>query len=166
MSKIAAIDFETASKRADSAVSVGLVLCEDRIPRREYYSLIRPRQSSDQYVSLHGISVECQKRAPCFAQVWGELRELLGATPTLIAHNAPFDRRILRHMLSWTGIAQPRVRFICTLRIARCAWPGLPCDLRSVASRLHMSGNERPHHALNDARMVADIASAMGLLST
>jgi DNA polymerase-3 subunit epsilon len=92
MTTFAAIDFETANYRADSACAVGLVVVKgSRIVQREHY-LIRPPDREFVFTYLHGITWDDVRDAPTFAELWPILRELITDVDFLAAHNASFDQ--------------------------------------------------------------------------
>ena len=91
-----AIDFETADHGPDSACAVGLVRVEDyRVVRREVV-LIRPPRPYIHFSYIHGITWPMVAEAPAFADAWSRLTPLLDGAAFLAAHNAGFDRRVLR----------------------------------------------------------------------
>lgn len=153
-----AIDFETADYGRDSACAVGLVRVEDgRIVRQEA-RLIRPPRREFVFTYIHGITWEQVAEAPAFAGVWEELRPLLDGARFLAAHNAPFDRSVLRACCLAAGIAAPELPFECSVRVARRRWGIRPANLANVCRVLDI---ELQHHdALSDARACARILLA------
>jgi len=95
MSTFAAIDFETANGRPDSACAIGLVVVKgSRIVRREHH-LIRPPDRQFAFTHIHGLTWDDVREAPTFAELWPLLAETIGDVDFLAAHNAPFDRRVM-----------------------------------------------------------------------
>ena len=94
MIRFAALDFETANARPDSACALGLVVFCDGLPSREAYWLIRPPVEAGEFhpfnTRLHGIGPADVAEAPCFDTVWAQAGGLVGDLP-LVAHNAAFD---------------------------------------------------------------------------
>lgn len=153
-----AIDFETADHGADSACAVGLVRVEDsKIVARETV-LIRPPRSRILFTHVHGITWPMVKDAPGFGDVWAKVAPLLDGATFLAAHNAPFDRGVLRACCTAHGHPVPALDFVCTVQIARRTWALKPANLPAVCRRL---GIGLIHHdAGSDAEACARIVIA------
>lgn len=158
MPTFTAIDFETATRRPDSACAVGLVRVEDGRIVRRISQLIQPWSRRFEFTWLHGISWEDVQRAPRFDGVASVIRELCRDVDFVAAHNAAFDRQVLRACFSRAGITAPRVRFECTVRLARRTWGIRPTRLDVVARTLGIP--LRHHDALSDAEACARIVLA------
>jgi DNA polymerase III subunit epsilon len=131
-----AIDFETADYEPDSACAVGLVRVEAmRVVRRETV-LIRPPRPRFVFTHIHGITWEMVKDAARFVDAWRSLSPLLDGASVLVAHNAPFDRRVLAACCAAGGLRVPELPFLCTVQLARRHWRQKPNDLPSVCQRL------------------------------
>ncbi len=154
-----ALDFETASQSPGSICSVGLAWIADGQVARTAHCLVRPHDMrfDPWHVSIHGIQPHDVEFEPEFPSVWEELLPHLEATPLLLAHNAPFDIGVLRAALKHYDLAQPTLSYLCTVKIARAAWPDLPNHkLPTVAEHI---GFELRHHAADsDAAACAGIA--------
>ncbi len=103
-----AIDFETATREANSACALGIAIVRDgRVERTESW-LIQPPFNEYEYRNMlvHGITAEDTALAPDFAEVWWEVAPLLAEGP-LLAHNAPFDIRVLRALITSYELAAP-----------------------------------------------------------
>ncbi len=152
-----AIDFETANPER-AACSVGVVEVASGALGRQEYHLIRPNPFTfnEWNTRVHGIRPQDVERAPGFAEVW----QKIGVEPRLfLAHNAGFDADVLRLGLARAGIALPSVSFVCTMQLARVAFPGLHSySLSMVAAHLGVPLDH--HHALNDAIACARIGIA------
>lgn len=150
-----AIDFETADQGRDSACAVGLVRVEaGEIVGRAHY-LIRPPRRTFQFAYLHGITWERVAREPTFADLWPRLEVELRGVDFVAAHNAPFDRSVLRACCEQARIPIPDIRFECSMRMARAAWDLYPTKLPDVCRRLGIA--LRHHDALSDAEACARI---------
>ena len=158
MAEFAAIDFETADYGADSACAVGLVLVRGSEIVAEEYRLIRPPRSRFAFTHIHGIRWADVREEPGFAEVWPELDPLVRGADYLVAHNAPFDRAVLRACCAASGLAPPRKRFLCTVRLARATWGIRPTNLPNVCRHLGIA--LRHHDAASDARAAAKIVLA------
>ena len=157
-STFVAIDFETADYWADSACAVGLVRVENlRVVARRTV-LIRPPRPRIAFTRIHGITWAMVREAPAFAEVWPELAPMLDGAVALVAHNAPFDRKVLHTCCYEAGHPIPSLPFFCTVQIARKRWNRRPNNLPSVCARL---GIELKHHdAGSDAEACARILIA------
>lgn len=161
-----AIDFETADHGPDSACAVGLVRVEGlEVVRRETI-LIRPPRSRFVFTYIHGITWDMVRSAPTFADAWPTMARLMEGAATLVAHNAPFDRRVLAACCTAGRLSVPEIPFLCTVQLARRYWRGERNDLPSVCRRL---GIGLAHHDPgSDAEACARIviAAASGAIST
>ena len=131
-----AIDFETADHSPDSACAVGLVRVEGLTVVRRETLLIRPPRPRVLFTHVHGITWEMVKDAASFADAWRHLSPLLERASALVAHNAPFDRRVLAACCAASGLRVPDLPFLCTVQLARRHWGLKPNDLPSVCRRL------------------------------
>ena len=124
-----ALDFETADYQPDSACAVGLAKVRGGEVVDTLYSLIRPPRRRVLFTWVHGIT------------------SFLQGVTHLVAHNAPFDRRVLEACCQSNGIALPELPFVCTLRESRrklklpshkldavCRYCGIPLDHHHAGS--------------------------------
>ena len=151
----AAIDFETASRDPGSAISVGVVRVEDGMVVGEHEALIRPPEGTEfEFTSLHGIGPEEVTRARSFAEVWRSLQPLVERVWFLAAHNAAFERRVLRTCWRRSG-REERTRFLCTMELAREVWGIYPTRLPDVCRELGIP--LRHHRSSSDAGACAEV---------
>jgi DNA polymerase-3 subunit epsilon len=150
-----AIDFETADYEPDSACAVALVRVEgSRIVKRTHH-LIRPPRREFIFTYLHGITWEMVADQPTFGELWPELAAMLAQVRFLSAHNAPFDRSVLRACCTAFGIKPPRLPFLCTVELARKTWNLYPTKLPHVCAHLNIPLEH--HNAASDAEACARI---------
>jgi DNA polymerase III subunit epsilon len=152
MNDFITIDFETATGKPESAISVGLVKYRNYKPVSAYYSLIRPPTlyiRSD-FTEIHGLTVDDVRDAPDFSCLWkNEIKGFIGNT-MLAAHNAQFDMRVLKAVLEWHELDVPETSYFCTLNMARRAWSQLESHaLTALAKNFGIVYNA--HNALDDA---------------
>jgi DNA polymerase-3 subunit epsilon len=153
-----AIDFETADHYADSACAVGVVRVENKqIVARETV-LIRPPRQRIIFTHIHGITWPMVANAPAFGEVWAKLVPMLDGAAVLAAHNAPFDRGVLRACCEAAGHPLPAQPFLCTVQVARRTWGCKPANLPAVCRRLGIG--LRHHDAGSDAEACARIVIA------
>lgn len=156
MSGFAIIDVETTGfYRSDRIVEVAAVLLDDRLRvEHEWATLINPHR----HVSaseIHGITASDVAGAPDIRLVAPHLAALLDRR-LVVAHNAPFDLRMLAAALSGTAVNAPaELVTIDTLRLARICLGG-PASLPVVAEYLSIDMPSH-HDALIDARVTAEI---------
>ena len=158
MSTFAAIDFETANYNADSACAVGLVVVSDgKIAHRESH-LIRPPTREFVFTYIHGLSWDDVRDAPTFREVWTGLKRHFSRVDFVAAHNASFDRRVLRACCETYNLRVPRASFVCTVALARAQWGIYPTKLPDVCRCLGIA--LRHHDASSDSEACARIVMA------
>ena len=153
-----AIDFETANYAANSACSVGIVKVAGGAIVETAVHLIKPPSRQFTFTSIHGLTWKDVETADDFGQLWPKVEPLLDGADFLAAHNAPFDRGVLRACCASYGIAVPAHPFRCTVEIARRAWNIRPTRLSDVCRELVIPLNH--HEALSDALACAKIVLA------
>lgn len=150
-----AIDFETAGYYGHSACALGMARVEHYKITDSFYSLIRPPSPDVRFTHIHGLVWNDLKDAPSFPEVWQAAEKFLRGAEFLMAHNAPFDRRVLGACRDAFGLDFPERRFLCTLKGAHKAFRPAPCSLGDVCGYF---GIELDHHnAGSDARGCARI---------
>ncbi len=158
-----AIDFETANYPRASACAVAVVRVRDGEIADSWYTLLKPPPGMEilrSFTAIHGITNAQVGQAPTFDAAWPALRDFIG-DDTLVAHNAPFDRGVLRACLDYYGIDFPTPRFECTVVLSRRAWPSLGNHRLDTVSA-HLGISLRHHEALSDAMACARIRIAAG----
>lgn len=164
-----AIDFETANYSRNSACAVGLVRFVAGEPVDNFYSLIRPPKLfvRPDFTQIHGITVRDIQHEVTFKQLWenGLLAFLQKDNATFdsdtalfpfVAHNAGFDMTVLRSVLDYYKLATPRIKSVCSLRIAQKVWPHFNYHkLTLLAERFKIKYNA--HNALDDALVCGKI---------
>jgi DNA polymerase-3 subunit epsilon len=153
-----AIDFETASYRADSACAVGLVKVANGEIVDTAVHLIRPPTRAFAFTHIHGLTWSDVAESDDFGKLWPRLEPFLDGAAFLAAHNASFDRRVLHACCQTYGIAAPALPFRCTVQISRRAWNIYPTKLSDVCRELAIALNH--HEALSDAMACAQIVLA------
>ena len=154
--KLVAIDFETADHGADSACALGVVEIQDGRVTRKGFRLIRPPRNKFYFTYIHGITWSDVAHAAAFADVWDEFTEYWQDAEYLVAHNAPFDRGVLRGCSLAAQREPPATPFICTVRVARAHWNFRPANLAHVCAQLDIP--LKHHDAASDALACATIA--------
>jgi len=156
--RFAAIDFETANPRPESACAVGVAICEQgRIVDRIKH-LIRPPHRAFRFTHVHGLTWIDVEDAPDFARVWVHLSEVFEGLDFIAAHNAGFDRAVLQACCQTYGLNPPVAEWICSVRTARRVWSVPNADLASMARFLCVPLDH--HEPLSDATACAEIMLA------
>lgn len=162
------IDFETANGSRASVCSVGLVRidAQNGTILAETGGLITPHPAHSAFlpgnVRVHGITAEHVRaaRGPEWPQALRLIREFVG-DDLLVAHNASFERSVIRSASAAYLIEPPPFDFVCTVKLARAMLPELTKHkLPIVAEHLGVLGGQH-HDALDDARMCGLIAARL-----
>ncbi|WP_310397340.1 exonuclease domain-containing protein [Hymenobacter sp.] len=122
-----------------------------------YQTLLRPRELRVDWrnYQVHGIAEADLHDAPTLADVWADLLPYLHEQP-VVAHNSAFDVSVLEHSLRDFGLPVPAFHCLCSVKLARAAWPGLErYRLNHLAAHFNLTLNH--HDALSDARACAEI---------
>lgn len=156
MGTFTAIDFETADRGRDSACAVAAVLVENGRVIERYHQLIQPPRREFFFTYIHGLTWEHVRDSPTFPEMWADFAAILDRGDFLVAHNAPFDRGVLRRCCEASDIQPPDHEFVCTVRLARRTW-NLPSARLPVVCK-HLGIPLDHHNALSDAEACAEIA--------
>jgi DNA polymerase-3 subunit epsilon len=156
--RFAALDFETADYGRDSACAVSIVRVENDEIIDTWTSLIRPPRRDFVFTYLHGIAWEHVRNKPSFGELWGDILRKLEGVSFVAAHNASFDRSVLRACCETAAIQPVPMSFVCTVRAARSIWGFYPTTLADVCRQLRIPLQH--HDAESDARACARILLA------
>src|SRR3982751_4438958 len=118
---------------------------------RHFETLINPYQNIPRYITaLTGIDNAMVADAPGFDEVAEVLFELLNNN-IFIAHNVNFDYSFIKHHLKVSGL-ELTARKLCTVRLGRKVFPGLPSySLGNLCRSLRLPIENR-HRAGGDAK--------------
>jgi DNA polymerase-3 subunit epsilon len=108
--------------------------------------------------AIHGITDEMLEGKPPPEEVFPRFYAFIAGS-VLVAHNAAFDVRFLRHEFARLKMNLPH-RHLCTLEMSRLRLPRLPDHtLETIYLHLFPDVNflRQNHRALDDARMTANI---------
>lgn len=155
----AALDFETADYLRDSACALAVVRVEgDELVSKGFW-YIRPPRREFTNTRIHGITWQDVRGHGDFGEVWEEQAlPLLEGVEFLAAHNASFDRSVLRACCEASGLEVPDIPFRCTVQLARQTWGLNPARLPNVCEYLEIPLDH--HNALSDAEACARIVLA------
>lgn len=158
-----AIDFETASRRTDSACQLAVVVVREGEIVDQKMWMIRPEPFyfSPTNIRIHGIRPQRVQDEPSFGEHWNDISPYL-LDECLVAHNAAFDMGVLIGCLGRHRIACPELQFTCTRLIARRVWPGRRrYGLKPLSEWLGV--RFRHHDALEDSIACAKLLLAAGI---
>jgi DNA polymerase-3 subunit epsilon len=152
-----AIDFETANSKRGSVCAVGLAKVQDGVVVGSASWLIKPPRSVGEFaprnIEVHGIRPGDVRTAPRWPESLQRIQAFAGADP-FVAHNASFDRSVLRGACAESGLPVPETAFHCSVQLARRLL-GLESNrLPDVAKALGL-GAFRHHDAGSDAETCA-----------
>lgn len=151
-----ALDFETSDKDPACACALGMVRIENGTVADTLYRLIRPPKKQIHFSDIHGLYWNDLCDAPTFAELWPEFANFMRGARLFIAHNASFDRRVLRACCMASGVQVPDAPFACTVKGSRLGLPQLPHHkLNDVCS--HLGFALEHHKAWSDALAAARI---------
>jgi DNA polymerase-3 subunit epsilon len=156
----AAIDFETADYRPDSACALAVVRAENGRIVKRFHRLIRPPREQMVFSYLHGITWDLVCEAQGFREVWEEAEQVIRGVRFMAAHNVSFDQRVMRACCCAAGLCEPGLPWVCTLLLARREWGIYPTNLPTVCRMLGIP--LRHHDPLSDAEACARIVLASG----
>ncbi|MFJ6001739.1 exonuclease domain-containing protein [Arthrobacter sp. NPDC092385] len=152
-----AIDFETANSKRGSVCAVGLAKVRNGVVVDSASWLIKPPPSVSDFASMniavHGIRPGDVRTAPGWAESLQRILVFAG-TDRFVAHNAPFDRSVLRGACAETGLAVPENSFSCSVDLARRLLGLEQNRLPDVARALGL-GAFKHHDAGSDAEICA-----------
>jgi DNA polymerase III subunit epsilon len=157
------IDTETngLSGEACELTEVGAVLVGGGELHARWASLVRPEMPLRRGIQrFTGITQHMADDAPAPEAVLPELeRQLQGRV--MVAHNAPFDRRVLRQAFARGGLEWPNPPLLCTAALARTVLP-LQRERRLVTLADALGIEVRAaHRALADAETCARVLCAL-----
>jgi DNA polymerase III epsilon subunit-like protein len=155
--RIAAFDVETPNYNNNRMSAIGIAVIERGVVTATYSSLVDPETYFDRFnIALTGITPEMAKAAPAFPDIWEEIAPVMEGS-LLIAHNAPFDMRVLSLCLEHYGIDSKRYfPYACTVRMGKKCYPGL-CDHRLDTLCGHLGVPLDHHRADSDSLACAKL---------
>jgi DNA polymerase-3 subunit epsilon len=156
------IDLETTGlspRQGHRVIEIGAVAVENGAVVGEFTTLIDAGVPVPPVVqAIHGITDDMLAGQPPPEEVLPLFRAFI-ENSILVAHNAAFDIRFLRHEFARLGMGLPHPH-VCTLEMSRLRFPRL-IDRTLETVYLHLfpdAGLHRQNHrALDDARMTAKI---------
>lgn len=158
-----AVDVETNGRGGNACelTEIGAVLVGGGELHDTWSTLVRPQMPLARGIQrFTGITQAMVNGAPPPEDVLPRVAELLEGR-VLVAHNAAFDRRVLRQAFQRAGLKWPRPPVVCTIAMARRFAPLVrERKLAALADSLGISVDE-VHRALPDATTCARILCAL-----
>jgi DNA polymerase-3 subunit epsilon len=146
-------DIETTGSHAsgNSIIEIGVCLHDGEKVIREFQTFLDPGMRLPSFITaLTNITDDMLESAPTFHQIADELEEVL-ADAVFVAHNVNFDYSFIKAEFNAIGRNWNAPK-LCTMRLARKAFPGFPSyGLNNLCNWLGIT-NEQAHRALSDAR--------------
>ncbi|MFI6643509.1 DEDDh family exonuclease [Streptomyces sp. NPDC050504] len=152
----AVVDVETTGLSRDDRIISAAVYRLDAQGNVEdhWYSTVNPQRDPGP-VWIHGLTSDVLADAPLFPEIVGELSERL-ADRVLVAHNAVFDWSMLAREYARAERVAPVRQRLCTIALSKeLALPLPNHKLESLAAHFGVV-QQRAHHALDDARVLAE----------
>lgn len=160
-----AVDIETTgfSQNYDSIIQIGAVKIVDDLPVDEMNVYIKVNKKVPKEVTeICKITNELlNEKGINYAVALQQFVDFVGDME-LVAHNSTFDQRFLYEKIKKKTFHYLNNKFYCTVKLAKYKLPHLKnYKLDTVASELGIP-NINHHHALNDAKVCADIMLVLG----
>ncbi|WP_159766591.1 DEDDh family exonuclease [Streptomyces sp. HM190] len=152
----AVVDVETTGlARDDRIISAAVYRLDARGEVEDHwYTLVNPERDPGP-VWIHGLTSDVLEGAPLFREIAGELSARL-ADRVLVAHNAVFDWSMLAREYARAQTEAPVRQRLCTIALSKELGLPLPNHkLESLAAHFGVV-QQRAHHALDDARVLAE----------
>ncbi len=156
-----AIDFETANTSCDSACAIGLCRFDGEGNELDsYYSLIRPKELlfDPRCTLVHNLDPLDIANAEPLDRLWDDILSFIKDSP-LVAHNAPFDIKVLKESAESYNLGGIDNDYYCTLSLSRKMLRLDSYRLSNIA--LHYDWKYRAHMALDDAYVCGRLFSAL-----
>ena len=148
----AIVDIETTGGHASAngITEIAVFIHDGERVVKRFETLVNPGLPIPRYITaLTGIDNAMVADAPSFEEVAETLHELLG-NHIFIAHNVNFDYSFVKHHLNAWGY-ELQSRKLCTVRLGRKVFPGLPSySLGNLCRTLNIPIENR-HRAGGDA---------------
>lgn len=152
----AVVDVETTGlSRDDRIISAGVYRLDARGEVEDHwYTVVNPERDPGP-VWIHGLTSDVLEGAPLFKDITEEFSARL-ADRVLVAHNAVFDWSMIAREYARAESEAPVRQRLCTIALSKELGLPLPNHkLESLAAHFGVV-QQRAHHALDDARVLAE----------
>jgi DNA polymerase-3 subunit epsilon len=154
----AIVDLETTGGKAsrDKIIEIGIVIHNGQQILDTFHSLINPECYIPYGITqLTGITQDMVQDAPKFYEIAKTIVEFTEGN-IFVAHNVRFDYSFLREEFKRLGFTFSRKQ-LCTVRLSRKAFPGLPSYSLENMIRFMGYDAENRHRAMDDAMATAEL---------
>lgn len=163
---IVMLDFETTGlspQAGDRITEVAALRLHDGKVVERFVSLVNCGVRVPSHITaLTGITQAMVNQAPPVAQVVPQLLDFIG-TDALAAHNASFDEKFLQAESARLGRHSGHAALVCSLKLARRVFPGLPSYKLGLLSRqLGIGFRSAAHRAEADAEAAGEVLLHIG----
>ncbi|MFG2950207.1 DEDDh family exonuclease [Streptomyces adustus] len=152
----AVVDVETTGlARDDRIISAAVYRLDARGEVEDHwYTLVNPERDPGP-VWIHGLTSDVLEGAPLFPEIAEEFAARLSGR-VLVAHNAVFDWQMIAREYARAEREAPVRQRLCTIALSKEL--GLPLPNHKLATLAAHFGvvQQRAHHALDDARVLAE----------
>ncbi|WP_199550390.1 DEDDh family exonuclease [Streptomyces sp. N35] len=152
----AVVDVETTGlARDDRIISAAVYRLDARGEVEDHwYTLVNPERDPGP-VWIHGLTSDVLEGAPLFPEIAEEFSARLEGR-VLVAHNAVFDWQMIAREYARATLTPPVRQRLCTIALSKeLALPLPNHKLESLAAHFGVV-QQRAHHALDDARVLAE----------
>ncbi|MFE2067485.1 DEDDh family exonuclease [Streptomyces sp. NPDC059467] len=152
----AVVDVETTGlARDDRIISAAVYRLDERGEVEDHwYTLVNPERDPGP-VWIHGLTSETLEGAPLFTDIAEEFSARLDGR-VLVAHNAVFDWQMIAREYARAKAEAPVRQRLCTIALSKELGLPLPNHkLETLAAHFGVV-QQRAHHALDDARVLAE----------
>ncbi|MFJ9248787.1 DEDDh family exonuclease [Streptomyces sp. NPDC101776] len=152
----AVVDVETTGLARDDRIISAAVYRLDALGEVEdhWYTMVNPERDPGP-VWIHGLTSDVLEGAPLFKDIADEFATRLEGR-VLVAHNAVFDWQMIAREYARVAIDPPVRQRLCTIALSKELSLPLPNHkLESLAAHFGVV-QQRAHHALDDARVLAE----------
>lgn len=156
--KYAIVDIETTGGlfKRDRITEIAIVLHDGKNNIEQFSSLINPERSIPPEITrITGISNEMVQDAPKFYEVAKQIVKLLEGA-IFVAHNVRFDYTFIKNEFKALGYTFTK-RQLCTVKLARKAFPGLTSYSLGNLIRHFDIQVEARHRALDDTLATTEL---------
>jgi len=158
MKKYAIIDVETTggAARYERITEIAIVIHDGVKVLDTFSTLLNPERRIPWGITqITGINDEMVAHAPKFFEVAKQIVELTQGA-IFVAHNATFDYNFIKEEFARLGYTYSRPQ-LCTVRLSRMVFPGLPSYSLSNLKRHFGIAAERSHRALDDTLATVEL---------
>jgi len=158
----AIVDIETTGGHASAngITEISVFVHDGERVIKHFETLINPQQLIPKFItSLTGIDNAMVEEAPVFDEIADVLFEMLNEN-IFVAHNVNFDYSFVKHQLKQSGY-DLTVKKLCTVRLGRKVFPGLPSYSLGNLCRSLKINIENRHRAGGDAKATVQLFEYM-----